>query len=184
MILMKRTSILLLLCLLCTGTLLAANTFLGLYGGYFSPKDERFKEVYGNGYQIGSELSWKMQEMVSLQFGFFYQTATGELSISKEDTKIKIIPITCSVRIQKPIKMIVPYVGVGFGFYYFHESNVIGTVSDSKFGFLGEAGILVWASERIGLDLRYRYDTCKVKPTDITANIGGSHFILGLIYNF
>lgn len=181
---MKKASILLLMCLLSVGSLMATDVFIGVYGGYFIPKDERFKEIYSNGTQIGSEMNWSLEEMVSLQLGFYYQTADGELSVSKEDTKIRIVPITLSLRMQKPIKMIVPYIGGGFGFYYFRETNVIGTVSDSKFGFFGETGLIVWVSKRIGFDFRYRYDSCKVKPTDIAANIGGSHFIAGLLYRF
>ena len=181
---MKKAVFIIVLTLFTIGSMHAIDLSLGLYGGYFIPSDQSFKNIYGNSLQFGTELGWKLGKLFSARFNAHYQSSKGQLTFSGADTRLVIFPLNLSLRFQIPIKWFVPFISGGAGLYFFRESNDIGTLSDTGFGYIGEAGLLFQLSQELSLDLRFRYDYCKVKPTDMSADIGGIHALVGLVYDF
>ena len=129
---------------------------LGINGGYFIPSDQNFKDIYGNSYRIGSEIDWKISRLFSLRAGAGYQSSTGDLTFSSEETCLQIFPVDLGVRFQIPIKRFIPYVGGAVGIYFYKEENPIGVVKDSTLGVVGEVGFLIQVSTKSNLDFKFR----------------------------
>lgn len=181
---MRRNLIFLLLFASVPVSLAARDISLGIYGGYFIPSDQDFKDIYGNSYRIRGELDWKINRLFSLRAGTGYQSTTGDLTFTGEETVLQIIPIDLGLRFRFPIKRFIPYIGGALGIYFYREENPIGIVNDTAFGFLGEAGFLLQFTSKFDLDFRFKYDYFKAKPVDMEANLGGIHVLVGIRYHF
>jgi hypothetical protein len=181
---MKRGFIFLLFIMIPTVSLAAMDLSLGIYGGYFIPSDQNFKDIYGNSFRYGCEFDWKFSRYFSLRAGAGYQSTTGELTFSGEETSLRIIPVDLGLRFRIPIKRFVPYIGGAAGIYIYREENPIGKLNDTALGFVGEAGFLLQVTSKFDLDFRFKYDHFQAKPTDLEANLGGIHALVGIRYLF
>jgi len=162
----------------------AIDLSLEIYGGYFIPSDQDFKDIYGNSFRYGCDLDWKISRLFSLRAGAGYQLSTGELTFSGEETRLQIFPVDLGLRFQIPIKRFIPYAGVAVGIYFYKEENPIGKINDSALGVVGEAGILLQVASKFDLDFRFKYDYFQAKPTEMEANLGGIHALVGSRYLF
>jgi len=167
-----------------TGALSALDLSLGVHGGAFFQRDENFKEIYGNGFQLGIEARAPIWKVFSLHVGAGYRATSGAMTFSGEATRLKIYPVEAGVRARVSFGRFSPYIGGGIGLFFFRESNPIGTISDSGLGYIGEAGCLVRIASKLSLDLRLRYDHCTVDPAGLPADIGGILALAGLCYDF
>lgn len=181
---MKRGLIFILFITISTVSLAAMDLSLGIYGGYFIPSDQDFKDIYGNSFRFGSETDWKISTMFSLRAGVGYQSSTGELTFTGEETSLQIFPVDLGVRFHIPIKRFIPYVGGAVGIYFYKEKNPIGVVNDSALGVVGEAGFIIQISTKFDLDFRFKFDRFQAKPSEMEANLGGMHAVIGVRYKF
>ncbi|UCH96921.1 MAG: outer membrane beta-barrel protein [Candidatus Aminicenantes bacterium] len=151
----------------------AGDFWLALQGGHFNPTEQAFKNIYGGGVTYGGELGVDLYKWLSLWAGGGFFFKTGELSYTKEETKLKMSHLEIGVRFKLPLKRFIPYIGGGAGICRFKENNIIGEARDNEGSFFGQAGILVGVNKWLFFDLRVNYNHCMIKPEFLEFNIGG-----------
>ena len=162
----------------------AGTFFIEAKGNYFQPKDQAFKEIYGNGTSFGGEIGITLGKGIGIWAGGHYFSKKGKLTFTEEDTKIQITPLYAGLRYQLAKANIRPYVGFAVGYFRYKEANPIGTVKKGDVGYIGQVGIIFKVGGALFLDIKGSYSHCKVKPVDIEANLGGFQGGIGLGLEF
>ena len=172
---------------LIAGSTRAAGTSVTIKGGYFSPSDAVFRDVYGGGPTFGLEISVPVAGVLQAWAGAELFSKKGLTTESEEAIKVRIVPLYAGLRCQFAGKSIRPYVGAAAGYFLIREENALGTVSDGGLGFLGQAGLLFGLGPSLALDLHAGYRACTV-TTDgddpVEAKLGGLSAGLGLSFRF
>ena len=151
---------------------------------YFSPPEQRFKDVYGNGITYTGEVGIGIWKGFKLWIGASYFTKKGELFFTKEKTKVQILPIGLGIKYQLTEGRANLYTGIGLNYYQFKETNPIGDVSKGGLGYVGEVGVFIRVIGGLILDFRMDYSYCKIKPASRNINIGGLKAGIGIGYQF
>jgi hypothetical protein len=158
--------------------------FIEAKGNYFQPKDQRFKDIYGNGTSFGGEIGINLGKGLGIWAGGHHFSKKGKLTFTEEVTKIQIIPLYAGVKYRLAKASIRPYVGFALGYFRYKETNPIGTVKKGDIGYIGQVGIIFKVGKALFLDIKGSYSYCKVKPVDIEANLGGLQAEIGLGLEF
>jgi opacity protein-like surface antigen len=167
----------------CFSLLLSAQKIsLGINGNYFIPVDEDFKDIYGNGVCFGGELGLDVWKGLSIWTSGEYHSNSGELTFTREETKLRIISLELGSRYSLEIgnSLVVPFLGGGVGLSLFHESNPIGTVDKNGFSFSGHAGVLLKLTRWMALNVKGNYRYCQIESGDIEFNCGGFEILFGV----
>jgi len=186
--------VIIILCsLLLAPLMLAKNTGVGIHkksgifelkGGYFYPTESAFKDIYGGGGQFGAELILPIWNKLDIWLaGNFFQKK-GELTFTKEETKLQIIPAGAGLRYRLTSGVADLYFGAGVNYYFFKETNPIGTASKGGVGYIGKLGVCFHVLKGVVFDLFFDYSYCRIKPADFTINIGGIAAGAGLGFAF
>jgi opacity protein-like surface antigen len=154
-----------------------------LRGGFFIPTQSEFREIYGSGPALGSELRLSRGHLAAwLEIAHFGRS--GKLSETEEATRVKILSLEGGALWRiKPGKT-APYVGAGAGYFQYRETNVIGDARQGKAGFCGLAGLTMMLGQRLILDCRLKYTYCPMQPADFKIDIGGLTAGIGLGMRF
>ena len=170
--------------ILFSGFISAKSILFELKGSYFSPTETLFKEIYGEGMSYGAEISVGIWKRIDICVGGNYYTQKGELTFTKDETTIKIIPVGFGVKYRFITGTLNVYAGLGFKYFLFNESNFIGDVSTAKMGYEGKIGVFLKIGSGIVFDVYLDYSYCKISPTSVETNIGGMNTGVGLGYWF
>jgi len=187
---MKRTRLRFLIAaalVLSAGTAWGAGFSLTFKGGYFMPSDEVFKEVYGSGPVFGAEIAVPIAGGLHGWAGAEYFTKKGLLPVTEEETSARIVPVFAGLRYHIGHSGVRPYLGAAAGYFMLHEENPLGTASESGFGFLVRAGLLIKIAGSVSFDLHGNYSSCTIKtdgPDPLEAKIGGLQAGAGLVIRF
>jgi len=153
---------------------------VGAYSGYFSPKDEILNEVYGGqdvivGLKIGVHV-WQgfYAYLSSMQYKQVGETRLGDV------TRLRLNPISVSLRYTFSLGVVNPYLESGFTQVYFSEKSDIGSTKGSGSGFSADAGIEFRLSNSFIFDLGAQYSLVQAKPGNIEVDLGG--FQVGLSF--
>lgn len=155
-----------------------------LKGGYFYPSDKDFRDIYGGGVMSGLEISTVAARNLELWIEAGYFAKTGELSFTKEVTRLKIIPVGGGVRYVFPPRRPAIYMGGGVLYYRFREVSPLGTVDWGRPGVVVEMGSSIRLTGRFIADAFARYSHCRMKPADFMFNIGGYDLGVRLAYEY
>src|SRR4030042_530752 len=68
---------------------------------------------------------------------------TGLLTVSEEETKVRIVPLYVGLRCEFGKGSLRPYLGAAAAYFLFHEESPLGGVRDGGVGFLTQAGVMV-----------------------------------------
>jgi len=159
-------------------------SMLLLRTGYFMASDSAYTNVYKNGLIFGGELRIGKKKIVGWLEGN-YRAATGEFTITKEATDVKVLVVEGGALYRIIPKALSPYVGAGIGYYMYDEkSNVLPGVKKSQVGFCVLGGVSYALGKRIVVDGRLKYSLCKMKPADFDIEIGGLTIGLGFGIRF
>jgi len=174
--------------LMISGVAYGGGFWLEVKGMYFQPKDQNFKHIYGNGsYRdwmcYGGEMGITIFKGVAIWAGGHYFNKRGKLTFTKEETEMTIMPIYGGIKFRSSRAGINPYIGVGVGYFRYKEDNPIGSVEDKSIGYIGQAGLTLKIGVAI-IDFQISYTLCKVKPTDIEADLGGFYGGIGIGFEF
>jgi len=181
----KKTIVLIALLILAAGFSQAGSVFFKLQGMYFSPTDDDFKEIYGGGIMYGAEFAITIWENLDFCLGGSYFTKSGELTFTKEETSLTIVPIFGGLRYRITYGTLNIYAGFGVDYFLFKESNEpIGDVSEGGIGLEAKLGAFLKLSKGFLLDFHVNFSYCKIQPADFIINIGGLEGGIGLGYEF
>jgi hypothetical protein len=149
---------------------------------FLSPADANFKNIYGTGLMYGAEFDFNIVLGLGVWLDAGYFAKTGELTYTKEETKVTMIPIGAGLRYKFQLGILMPYVGAGARYYIYKESNVIGDVNGSGIGFVGKVGVLISAISVVNFDLGVGFSSCKLHPADFEFNVGGLEISLAITF--
>lgn len=180
---MRKTILAILIIAILAGFANAQKLAFRISGGPFIPIDQDFKNIYGNSFQWGGEMSWSLSDVITARAGVWYLSSMGQLTFTGAETQLSVWSVDFGVRFYAPLNWIRPFVGVGAGPSFLREYNEIGTVTDTGIAVIGEAGLL-FPFRRFGLELGARYSYCSVKPLEEAVNIGGFFAYAGFGFRF
>ena len=133
------------------------NTMVGIMGGSYKNDSPRFGEVYGTGtsLQFGVGLS---RTLVNVS-GFCLDVSgearllskTGKATLSGEEAKISIYPLSLAGRLLYQTRYIIPFVGYGGDWFNYSEKSALANTSGWASGdhFQGGAYIVVPGMENL-----------------------------------
>jgi hypothetical protein len=179
----KKAILVILLIVVLAGFADAQKIAFRISGGPFIPIDQDFKNIYGNSFQWGGQMSWRLNDVITARAGVWYLSSVGQLTFTGAETQLNIWFVDFGVRFYAPLNWVRPYVGVGAGPSFLREHNEIGTVTDTGIAVVGEAGLL-FPFRRFSVELGGRYSYCSVNPLNESVNIGGYFFYAGIGYRF
>lgn len=162
----------------------AGEVMVKLNGSYFHPVDKAFKNIYGGGVMYGGELDIGIWKNLELWIGGSYFSKKGELTYTREKTRLKIIPIGGGVKYRLSAGSLNIYGGMGINYYQYKEKNPSGDVSWGELGVLGKIGCVVKGSGGLITDFYINYSYCKMRPVHLEINIGGIEAGIGIGYEF
>jgi hypothetical protein len=150
----------------------------GRYGS-FRPNSDIFREVYGSGPVFGGEFRIRFIGglHLSLEAGSFKKT--GELTVTKESTKMTMTKVETMAVYHVLAGKITPYAGAGLCLDFYRETNILGTVSGSGLGYAVCGGVAArWRF--LGLDARLKYASVKDAPVKDKVDFSGLTFDIGV----
>lgn len=170
--------------LLC-GLSYSLDKRVGLKVSYFSPEDQVFLDVYGRGVKFGIEGGIEVVRNLEVWVGVDYLHKTGKLTLTKEETKLQIIPISLGMRYEIPANNWLDiYLGAGIQDYLFKEKNILGTATENKIGIMAKGGGVIKLSRVLGIDVFVGYSFCSMKHGEVEFKVGGLDAGAGLKFVF
>jgi len=170
-----------------TGAAWGAGVTATLKGGYFGPTGDVFRAVYSGGLTFGADVTVPIGGVFRAWAGAEIYSKTGLLTISEEETKVRIVPLYVGLRCEFGKGSLRPYLGAAAAYFLFHEENPLGSVSDGGLGFLTQAGVMVRLGGPVWIDVHGGYRGCTLKsddPDPIEAKLDGLSGGLGLAFRF
>ena len=181
---MKKILIFVAAVILFSGLGQALDFTIELKGQYFFPSEEAFRDIYGGGLMYGGELSIRIWKGLGVWLGGGYLSREGELTFTKEETNLEIIPLGGGLKYTLAVKPFQLYLGAGLNYYLYKESNPIGDVSDRGLGYTARIGSYIKVIKGFLIDLYLNYSYCQLLPADFEINIGGLEAGIGIGYSF
>lgn len=162
------------------------GTFELIIGSY-SMNEPRFKAAYQKGGLIGG---FSLSVFIVRDFDFYFEMRefykSGELTYTKEKTQLLLLPVSLGLRYSRPLGLFCPYLGVGIDYYFYGETNAIGSLVNYTRGFHFQGGSYFKISRKspVWLNLRLKYTRAKTEENNIEIQLGGFEFGLGLVLVF
>lgn len=181
---MRKLIILIITMIFLSGLANATDIIVELKAHYLYPSEEAFRDIYGGGMMFGGEVSIGVWRRLDVWFGGSYFSETGELTFTKEGTKLEIFPIGGGLKYKLSTGIFDLYAGAGLNYYQYKESNPLGDVSKGGLGYIGKIGSYVKVTGGFLIDLYVNYSYCKIKPADFKINIGGIDAGVGIGFSF
>ena len=121
----------------------ASDVIFEVKTGYFLPVESAFKDIYGGGVIYGAKLTIGVWKKLSIWMEGSHFSKRGELSYTKEETKVKIFPAGAGFQIYTEQGIMKIYGGTGIKYFQYNESNIIGEISKGSLGYVSKAGVLI-----------------------------------------
>jgi hypothetical protein len=167
------------------------NTFIRIFAGIYSIQDDRFKDIYeGLGCIYGFGLSRKVysskQHNLFLSLDFKFYSKKGKSTVTEQETKLILKPISLSAVYLLVTKKIFPFAEIGLDYYPYKEESILHSTSGSAWGFHLQGGILITLAKLKSLKpkIYLRYSKVETTENDLTVNLGGIEFGIGFLYEF
>ncbi|MGB8953529.1 MAG: hypothetical protein WCC06_12795 [Candidatus Aminicenantales bacterium] len=163
----------------------SSDKSIEIKAGYFKPEDKVFRDVYSSGVKFGLEGSIEAVKNLEVWVGVDYFHKTGKITLTKEETKVRIIPFGAGIMYDIPVQSWLKLsLGGGVQYYSFKEENLLGTVTDGKVGFIIKGGGFFILSPNFGFNVFVNYSWCKMKPGEVEFKVGGLEAGAGLGFIF
>jgi hypothetical protein len=154
-------------------------------GSCFSSENAIFRDVYGSAAKFGLEGGVDIARNVSLWAGLDYLRRSGGLTVSEEETRVWLTPLTLGVRYEIPAgKKLRFHVGAGIQEVFFKEEASLGTVKENALGFIVKGGGMYRLTNAVGVDLFLAWSTCRMTHGDVEFKVGGLDLGAGVEIRF
>jgi len=154
---------------------------LGADAGYFHPRGGDFRDIYGGGLQVGTELAVDFGNGVTAWAGGRYFRKTGRLSYTREEITLHLLPLHLGLGYQfRPGARWRPFLGGGVSLNVFREAAPLETVKQTRFGYWGQAGVSVRIARRLALEAKCVYNSCRMEFPETDVDLSGMSGIIGL----
>ena len=182
---MKKSFMVLLIVLIIPSLSLAKRGTVEANLGYFYPVfEDAFQDIYGGGLAYGGDLTLDVWKNLGIWFGVSPFSRTGELSFTQEETKLALASFVLGANytfLTSPVNF---YAGLGARLVLYKESNVLGEIKDTGFGFEVKVGAYKKILAGFFADLFVGLSYCVMQPADFKINVGGIEAGIGLGYEF
>jgi hypothetical protein len=168
------------------------NTTVGIMAGSYKNNSDRFSEVYGSGssVQFGLSLSRAL-----LHIGGFHldvsgearmMSKTGQATLSGDEAKITITPLSVAGLLVFDTKYVIPFVGYGADWFNYKETSALADTSGSASGdhFQGGLFIVIPGMENLRVKLYYKYTRVTATENEIEVELGGPEYGIGVSFGF
>ena len=159
----------------------AKNLVFGIEGGYFTPGNSLFKDIYGSGgLCYGVNGAFFLTQNLSAQAGFDMYSADGTIPGTDNATSLKLSSLRLGVFYHFDMKKFMPKIGAGAVYAGVKETNVFGDFSDSGIGFFVGTGFDYRLTEvfLVGADLIYH--GAKIEGDFGDESVGGISLLFSL----
>jgi len=167
------------------------NSMIGFSLGSYNVRDDRFEDIYGKrGAIFGLELSRLVYNTKNHNFdvclGVQFFSKTGASTVTKEETKFSIIPLSISGRYLFKVNNFIPFASIGLDYYNYKERSVLHDTSGSTTGYHFQGGIYyqIPKFEFMKIKLYVKYTKAKAKEDDFDVELGGTELGIKLAYGF
>jgi outer membrane protein W len=170
---------------LVVGSALAAGFRMEVKGSYFSSENSIFRNVYGSAAKFGLEGGLDIAKNVSIWAGLDYLHKSGALTVTADETRVWIIPLTVGVRYEVPAgDKLRFHVGAGIQEVFFKEEASLGTVTENALGILFAGGGMYRLTDAVGVGLFVGWSTCKMTHEGLDFKVGGLDLGAGVEIRF
>ncbi len=151
----------------------------------FSSENLIFRAVYGSTVKFGLEGGLDIAENFSLWAGLDYLYKSGEMTVSKEKTRVSITPLSLGARYEIPAgKKLRFHVAAGIQEILFKEVAPLGVVKENALGCIVKGGGMYRLTNNICTGLFIAWSTCKMTHDDIEFKVGGLDLGAGVEFRF
>jgi hypothetical protein len=181
---MKKTALIVIGIFFVAGSALAGFR-MELKGSYFQSENKIFQDVYGSAFKPGVEIGLTIVKNLSLWAGVDYVNKSGGLTVTEEETKVWITPVSAGLRYEIPAaKWLLLHLAAGVQEVFFKEDSSLGTTKENALGFTARAGAVLRLTSALGIDLFAGWSTCSMKNGDVEFKVGGLDLGGGLEIRF
>jgi len=167
------------------------NTVFNFSLGSYKISDEQFQEIYeGSGPIFGIEFSRMILRASNFRLDLAVAgrrySKTGLSTITEEETKFRITPITFALRLFWNTKYIAPYIGGGIDIHKYREESNLGVVSGSTTGTHFQGGIYLKIPQvkYVMLNLYVKLYMATATEQDVSIDLGGTEFGVAIALGF
>lgn len=168
------------------------NTLFALSAGLYTVNDPLYHQIYGGkeGGIFGLELSRMIVQSRNFHVGLAIAggrySKTGLSTVTQEEAKFSITPITVSARFLWNSPMVVPYVDIGVDFFNWKEESALGDTSGSTTGSHLQAGLYFKIPEVrfLMVNIYFKYNNATATYEDVEIDIGGTEVAIALSLGF
>lgn len=167
------------------------NTVFNFSLGSYKISDELFQEIYeGSGMMYGIELSRMILRASNFRLDLAVAgrrySKMGLSTITQEETKFRMTPISFGLRLFWNTKFIAPYIGGGIDLHNYKEESNLGEVSGSTTGTHFQGGIYLKIPQVkfLMLNLYVKLYNAKATEQDVEIDIGGTEFGVAIALGF
>jgi hypothetical protein len=182
---MKKAALIGLGLFLMAGMTLTAGYRVGVKGSFFSSENATFRDVYGSTAKFGLEGGLDIAKNVCVFAGLDYLHKSGGLTVTEDETRVWITPLTVGVRYEVPAgEKLRFHVGTGVQEVFFKEEASLGTVRENALGLIATGGGVYRLTEKIGVGLFLAWSTCKMTHEGLDFKVGGLDLGAGVEIRF
>jgi len=165
---------------------------LGVTSGYLTIQDEVFSQTYGEGGAfLRGELSFQLPvqvESFDVWTAFSYYEKTGQTTFTGEDLRFTLTDLSLALRYLRRFSMFRPFIGLGIDYIsykeFLPEDFPVASVGGSDLGYHVQAGTYVDLLPALAVKVHIKYNWSKTTEDDLTVNLGGVEYGLGLAFRF
>jgi len=167
------------------------NTVFAISLFCYKISDELFQEIYGGTAPLyGLELSRNIFRTGNFRFDLGFAgrmySRTGASTVTAEETKFRLTPITFAARLFFNTKYVAPYIGGGIDIHKYKEESMLGTISGSTTGSHFQAGLYLKVPQVkfLMLNLYVKLYNATATKEDVSIDLGGTEFGVAICLGF
>lgn len=171
------------------------NSMIGFTAGSYNMSSEDFTQIYGSGgFVFGLDLCRILYTSNNINLGLGlegkYLSKSGASTVTKEETKFRMYPLSLSARLLLQVSDFVPYLGAGPDYYYYQEESTVGDTiqktSGKAWGFHFQGGLHYQfpGLEHLKAKLYMKFTKITAKKHEIKQDLGGLELGVTLCFGF
>jgi hypothetical protein len=168
------------------------NTTVGVFGGSYSSSSSDFTDVYGKetslqyGFNLTRTLLYASGFQIDATFELRSFSKTGKSTLSEDESKFSMTPVTIGGRLLYQTKYVMPFVGFGADFYSYDETSALANTNGSANGYHFQAGLYVIFPkiDFLRLKMYYKYTKVTAAADGFDVSLGGPEYGVGLTFGF
>jgi opacity protein-like surface antigen len=176
-----------------------SNMGVGAFAGLYFMQDEVFQEAYGKmSFGFGGEYFFQLQlqdpHAIDFWLGFAMFSDNGLTTFTEEEIKLSMTHTSLALRYNYKIDKFTLFIGPGIDYIFYKETlpedYPIEGISGSTLGFHLQLGAMMDIIENLAAHIYGKYNIARSKETisiteeEISVNLGGIQWGIGLIYRF